>query len=321
MKLSFEQIRSVTVGAVRVERQPDGIHFHKCTQKQVDAWRALSATLGERALTTTGIRLDFHTNSKTLRFFPTSGEKFEVYLDGVLRQAFDGGALREAGSSAELSLTDALGGEVDSIRVTLILPSHSVGVLESVELEDGATLTPHAFDCKLLFIGDSITQGWEARYDSLSYAYRVSRFFNADSVIHGVGGGYFHETIFDSIPFDPDTVVISLGTNDFGHYKTQEEMRYQTAAFLSLIAMEYAGKKIFVISPIWRKNQQKTMGSFREARAIVIEEAERLGLCHIDGLSLVPPMSQFFPDGTLHPDDLGFSLYAENLIEQMLKKM
>ena len=321
MKLSFEQIQAVTVGAVHVEQQTDGIHFYKCTKKQLDAWHALSATLGERALTTTGIRLDFHTNSKTLRFFPTSGGKFEVYLDGVLRQSFDGNTLRQTGESAVLALTDALGGAVESIRVTLILPSHSVGVLGSVELDDGATLTPHQFDRRILFIGDSITQGWDARYDSLSYAHRVSRFFNADSVIHGVGGGYFHETIFDSIPFDPDTVVIALGTNDFGHYKTQEEMRYQTAAFLSSVAKEYAGKQIFVISPIWREAQEKPMGSFREARAIVIQEAERLGLYHIDGLSLVPPLPQFFQDKTLHPDDLGFGIYAESLIQQMLKKM
>ena len=320
MQLTFSQIQAITVGAVHMEQQSDGIHFFKCTQKQLDAWAALSAGLGERARTTTGIRLDFHTDSELLRFTVSSGGKFEVYLDNVLRRTFDGAALRESGVPAELSLTDALGGAVDSIRVTLIFPSHSVGVLESIELSDGASVTPHRFDRKILFIGDSITQGWDTVYDSLSYAYRVSRFFNADSVIHGVGGGYFHETVFDSIDFDPDTVVIALGTNDFGHYKTQEEMRAQTATFLSLIAKEYAGKRIFVISPIWREVQQKTMGSFREARSIVIEEAERLGLCHIDGLSLVPPLPQFFRDLTLHPDDLGFSLYAENLIEQMLSK-
>ena len=28
MKLSFEQIRSVTSGAVRIEQQEDGIHYH-----------------------------------------------------------------------------------------------------------------------------------------------------------------------------------------------------------------------------------------------------------------------------------------------------
>ena len=318
MKLTFEQIRSVTFGAVDMEQTAEGIRFYKCTKKQRMAWRALSEGLGQRALTTTGVRLDFHTTSDFVAFSTKGGKKFEVYVDDVLRRQFDCEALREAGEAARLELTDALGGKVAECRVTLIFPSHSVGVLDYVELEDGATVVPHQFDTKMLFFGDSITQGWDSTYDSLSYAWRVSRFFNAESVIHGVGGGFFHETLFDSIPFEPDRVIIALGTNDFGRYKTRDAMREQARLFLEKIAEEYAGKRIFVISPIWRTAQEKTMGSFREARQIVIDEAARLGLTHVDGLSLVPPLSEFYADGTLHPDDLGFSLYAEALIGQLM---
>ena len=319
MRLTEKQIRQLTVGAVEIERENDGYHFYKCTKKQRNAWYSMSQALGDRALTTTGIRLDFHTNSKTLAFFPTKGGKFEVLVDGVLRRQFHGEELRMAGTPACMELLDPLGERKELYRVTLILPSHSVGVLEYVELEDGAQIFPHEFDRKLLFIGDSITQGWDTSYDCMSYAWRVSLFFNANSIVHGVGGGRFDPTLVDQIDFDPDTVFTAFGTNDFGHFPTLDAMRHATRDFLTKIADMYADKRVVVISPIWREIQKKPMGSFREARQIVIDEAHLLGLLHIDGLSLVPPMPEFFADKTLHPDALGFSLYAEALLAQLIR--
>ena len=316
MRLTYEQICAVTFGAVKIERKEDGVHFLKCTQKQIDAWYRESETLGQRAETTTGIRLDFHTDSKKITFRAAAGNKFELHLDGILRKQFL--MNEEEDRAASFELTDPLGKFKDSVRVTLHLPSHEKGIIDWLELDDGATVTPHSFDTKMLFIGDSITQGWQSMTDTYSYAYRVSSFFNAESVIQGIGGAYFNENSFDSLPFDPDTVIVAYGTNDFGHYKTQDEMRAHVRAHLSLVAKEYAGKRIFVISPIWRGNQTKPMGSFAECRAIVAEEAESLGLMHIDGLSLVPPLPELFPNDLLHPNELGFSFYAENLIAKMM---
>jgi len=311
MRLTAEQIRAVTVGAVAITEAADGIHFEKCTQKQLDAWDAQREDLGARARTTTGVRLEFHTDSPTLSFGATVGNKFELYVNGIFRQQFH---LNDTDRRAEVRLTE---GEGEN-RVTLYFPAHESGVLEFVELADGATVQPHAFDRRILFVGDSITQGWESHYDSFAYAPRVSRFFNADSVIQGIGGAYFHESTFDKLPFDPDWVIMAYGTNDFGHYKSLDELRAHTSAHLSLIAEEYRGKRLIYISPIWRAKQEKTMGTFRQARAALIDEATRLGFEHIDGLTLVPSDLMLFTDG-LHPNELGFSFYAEALCRQLLK--
>lgn len=317
MRLTFDQIKAVAVGSLRTEQTGGGIKFAKCTQKQIDAWYRESEILGQRAETTTGVRLDFHTDSGSIAFCAPSGDKFELFIDGILRRQFKMNETENR--TARFDLTDPLGEKKASVRVTLHLPSHEVGVLDWIELDDGATVVPHKFDTKMLFIGDSITQGWQAMIDTYSYAYRVSYFFNAESVIQGIGGAYFNENSFDSLPFDPDTVIVAYGTNDFGHNKTQDEMRAHVRAHLGMIAEEYAKKRIFVISPIWRGVQVKPMGSFAECRAIVAEEAARLGLAHIDGLSLVPPLPELFPGDLLHPNELGFSFYAENLISQMQK--
>ena len=315
MNLTLQQIKEVTVGSLCTEAESDGIHFHKCTQKQVDAWSALNRGLGERAETTTGVRLDFHTDAKELTFTVGGKGKYELLINGLLREKF---VAEQAGDVFTAPLCDPLGEPLDEVRVTLCLPSHSVGILRELSLEGGTLLRPHAHARKILFLGDSITQGWDATFDSLSYAYRVSLALDVDSVIQGIGGAYFHETTLDTLPYDPDLVLVAYGTNDFGHYKTLDEFRTHVAAFLDRLVELYGTKRIMILSPIWRGHRDgKAMGSFPDCRATLIEQIKQRGLTHIDGLELVPPIPSLFADEYLHPNDLGFSLYAQNLIERL----
>ena len=77
MRLTFEELKIITVGAHAVEQNDDGtVSFYKCTKKQIKAWYECGGdTLGTRSETTTGIRLDFHTNSKNLSSFIFSSRK------------------------------------------------------------------------------------------------------------------------------------------------------------------------------------------------------------------------------------------------------
>jgi len=317
MTLTLEQIKSITFGAVEITEKNSSIRFQKCTKKQIDAFTALSATLGERTKATTGVRLDFHTSSKSFSLTASSGSKFDLYIDGTLTEHYRFGNTDEAHTIA-VPLTPKAG--TDSTRVTLYFPSHDrPAVVNSVVLDDGATLIPHKFDRKILFIGDSITQGWNTKYDSLSYAIRLSRMLNADSVINGIGGAYFDPSTFDSIPFDPDTVIVAYGTNDFSYRSTLTSLRENTSAFLAKVAKEYSGKKIYAISPIPRGDSDtvKPMGSFSECRQVEIEEIERSGITHVDGYSLISYNPDLYADA-VHPNDLGFSVIAEKLVELIL---
>ncbi len=317
MKLTFEQIRSVTVGAIKSEQRDGGIYLTRCTEKQVNSWADKSQAVHSNSKAATGVRLDFYTNSQNFTFKTLAGNYYEVMIDGMSVAQFK----TADGSVESIVLSDPLGHSKAEYRVTLVFPSHGpAAVLEYVEIDDGAYVRPCEYDCKILFIGDSITQGWNTSRDTYSYAYRVSSFFNANSVIQGVGGAYFHEDSFDHIDFDPDLVIVAYGTNDFGHYKTYEDLRLHSDAHLSLLANEYKGKKLVYLSPIWRDHREgKAMGTFEECRRILIETAEKYGFIHIDGLTLVPPLPSLFADEYLHPNDNGFSLYAENLIKKLQK--
>ncbi len=316
MRLTFEQIKAITVGALEIEQCNDGIHFYKCTESQRKFWMSVNDFLDRMSAGSTGVRLDFHTDSDNITFRLANGGKYELYIDGLLRYQYN---LNDA-EEITLRLNDPLGDELPKEkRVTLHFPSHGKGgILEYLELDDNSTVLPHTFDCKMLFIGDSITQGCGTKYDSLSFAYRVSDYFNADSVIQGLGGSGFREESVEKIPYDPDIILIAYGTNDFYCYKTYSEFQVHVSAFLDKIYELYSKKKVFVISPIWRFiDRERPIGTFQGCRKIVSDEAIKRSFIHIDGLSLVPPIPEFFQDGVLHPNDIGYSLYAENLIKQL----
>lgn len=313
-RLTFDEIKNITFGAVKITEEADGVHFFKCTDKQNEAWKALSEVLGTRALTTTGVHMEFYTDSKTLRFSFIQGGKFDIWIDGVLMHKINMNQFRDEGKIPEIAL-----GEGEK-RVMLALPSHSTGVLSFIEVDDGAFVRAAEFKTKMLFIGDSITQGYNADYDSLSFAYRTAMFFDAEYVIQGIGGAFYHESTFDEIPFDADTVIIAYGTNDFSRSKSIDEIYGHADKFLAQVKDYYAGKRLVALSPIWRADDQdRACGSFKQACDAVKKAAELNGFEVIDGMTLVPHITEFFKDAHLHPNDLGFGLYAENLIKALNK--
>lgn len=315
MILTLEQIKDVTVGASSIVKNDEGvIKFAKCTAKQVDAWYKLREILGQRAETTTGIRLDFHTDAKAIKITSATSHTYDLLINGVIVKHFSAAETKE--------LCYELPSENTDNRVTFVFPSHCVGALREVELDGATYVNRHDFDTKILFFGDSITQGHKSDYDSISYAYQTSFFFNADSMIQGIGGAIFHETTFDyEIPYDPDTVIIAYGTNDFGYYRTLDDLRAQVSGFLDHIKNKYGDKKVICLSPIWRGDDAtaKAMGMFSECRAVIVDEIAKRDFIHIDGYKLTPHDPWFYSDAYLHPNATGFGIYALNLIKELQK--
>jgi hypothetical protein len=97
-----------------------------------------------------------------------------------------------------------------------------------------------------------------------------------------------------------------------------EVLKNECAAYLDAVRSLYPHSKVFCISPIWRDGGERRLatGTLDECRAVIIEEAAKRGFVHIDGYSLVPHMNEYYTDG-LHPNDLGFALYGQNLVRQL----
>lgn len=154
MFLKDNEIKNITAGAVKIEKNDTGLRFYKCTDKQIKAWYDFGHDLGVRAESTTGIRLDFITNASKA-CFEVCGGKFEILINGLL-------------SKQEIIGDDFTGVQVElnckENRVTFLFPSHSIGMLKSVYINDGAEFRPTQFKNKFLFLGDSITQGWNMEF-------------------------------------------------------------------------------------------------------------------------------------------------------------
>lgn len=309
MRLTLKEIKSVTFGALHVWQNGDEIRFERCTEKQLAAWDAAEPMLGTRARFTTGVRLDFHTDATELSFLAKHGRKHDLLVDGKIV-----GRVREGVEKSPHTFSLPAGEK----RVTLVLPSNSRGSLAYLELNDGAAITPHTYRKKLLFFGDSITQGYNSEDDSGSFAWRLSLALDADSMIYGVGGGFFLPDAIDAFPdFTPDLVIVASGTNDFGHFQTADALFAAANETLARLAALYPDKPRVALTPIWRADlDEKTrpMGTFADCRATVARAARANGFAVIEGDALFPHDTSLFADGYLHPNGAGFAIYAERLL-------
>lgn len=311
MILSYEALSSVTFGAVRTGMDEDIYHPQKCTEEQLDAYLAHSGkVVYEWAHFTTGIRLDFYTDSSEFGFTAVSGVKWEVYLNGKLFSRF---LAENPDTHFSLSLPEG------ENRVTLIFPSHSCGKIKNVTLDDGASLKPKEFKKRILFYGDSITEGWNSELDSFSYTWQLTLHYDADAVNDAVGGSVFCPDVVQDIGFVPDLLLVSLGTNDLN--TPQDTLVSNVRETLSRLSRLYPNAKKAAVTPIWRDKirDQNPMESLTFIRKTITEASGEYGFHVIDGLTLVPHLPLLYEDRFLHPNDLGFVLYYRNLLEALEK--
>ncbi len=324
--LTYRQIAELLFGAEQIFITDEGISGSKYNPETLNHWKTLSDILYERALTTTGLRLDFETNSPYLILDVTG--KFEILRDGKLfastRAEKRIRTKEEAEDASNTVLRSKIKVDLDGQphRITVAFPSHQTGVIHSMTVDADAVILPHNYREKFVFYGDSITQGWNSKVDISSYAWRTGVYFDADFRIYGVGGAYFDGGIFE-IPadFDPDRVFIAYGTNDFSHFKTLEDLRNAMSAFVDKAVAAYGAEKILGILPPWRYDKwEAAMGNFDQCRALILEEYEKRGIAVFDALQATPHGSGFFAD-PLHPNAAGFACYARALIEAMEERM
>ena len=311
MRFDLDAIKAITVGALDVFEENGGFSFLKMTEKQSQRFREFSETLYERSLTTTGIRLDFHTDSPYLRFAVLSSGRYEIALDGLLSPD---NVIRESGCAYEVALPK----DGATHRVTLYLPSHSCGSLAYLELADGSKCERHIFDRKILFLGDSITQGWNAEYDSLSFAYQTSEILNAESMIQGVGGAFYDAGFVGEIGFSPDSVIVAYGTNDANRVKKLDEFEEICSRYFERVKALYPSSTLYVITPIWRQDYDlpRPYGHVRLISESIARIADSYRAKVIDGMTLMPHLPCMMAD-VLHPNALGFSLYAKALVQAL----
>jgi lysophospholipase L1-like esterase len=268
-----------------------------------------------------GVRLAFWTNSCSLtlsaELWPDLsgiGSGFDVCEDGVLIAHLGGESKEVKGLCTALSKGEHL--------VEIYFPWSKGVTLQELCLDDGATFVPHHRKYRLLSFGDSITHGALATHPSLTYTERLASLLDADLDNRGIGGDHFSAGLAELEPVEnPDIVTVAYGTNDWSHWGACFDE--ECPCMIKNLATRYPDAEIFVISPIWRGDWDRKGSMDRrlpDLHQTICEYASSYpNVKVINAWNFVPHLSDFFGDGHLHPNDLGFGLYAECLYREIVK--
>lgn len=333
MLLNIAQIRSITLGAERIEEKSDGIHFSRFTQEQDALYSHRSEAQYLRSQSSSGIQFRFVTDSRTMHLqtnlLPGSNRSFfafDIYVNGNKIGSldnYDGKAMPPLYPSVqfplgvfskEFSLGD---GEKE---VCVYFPWSVKTVLKAFALDDGAFVKPVKPSKTMLCFGDSITQGYDAAYPSSKYITKLANMLDAQEYNKAIGGEiFFPELSATKESFVPDYITVAYGTNDHARC-TKEEFLHNCTEFFRNIEKNYPDVPVFVITPIWCKTPgaNKPLGEHKNLdTAIRAITAEFPNVTTIRGYDFVPHDEAFFADAHLHPNDAGFDHYFENLAKEI----
>ena len=319
MKADFELIKNITQGATGIFETGKGWCFDRMTPQERAHYDSIPQ-LKRNARADAGIKLEFRTDASSLKIsgsWVISSSRTWGYIDimvnGVI-VAHEGS--EDLNADPDFNITLPL--DEGDKRIAVYFPNLAHLHLQQLELSGATFVDPVKHRRTLLAFGDSITQGYDARFPSMSYAHLISERLDAELFNVAVGGDRFNPDLLKTPRTPkPSLITIGYGTNDWV-MSTKEELEQNSKAFFKRLSSLYFGIPQIVILPLWRSNIGTTtaVGTFWEMREIICRNCQTYPDVRIvDGLPLVPNVSECFADKTLHPNDLGFTFYARNLLD------
>ena len=318
MLISNNELKKYITGAV-CYKEEDGLIPCRFTNEKVESTQE-DIVRKLRQLTSSGIKIDFYSDTESINFnyvayveFSTRLYKwyyFDVYADDalVLHQGEKEVTTDRAG---KISLKLKEGRK----RITIYLPGSCAVKISDFTIDDGSIIECVQYDKNVYFFGDSITHTAYLDFPSLNYANIISNRFNYNSVNLAIGGDIFkkdHLTYFSD--FKPDIIYVAYGTNDWCHVNDTCPERIEE--YFSELNSLFENSDVRVILPIWRgdiNDYRELKYSFEDVRNIIRKEAEKYDFSVYDGFNFVPHIDKLFYDKYLHPNEMGFSFYADSL--------
>ena len=171
---------------------------------------------------------------------------------------------------------------------------------------------------KLIFIGDSITQGMTCSSPSKSYAAILADKLDADWTNLSLGGAEMRlELGKAALDYDWHTAVVAYGVNDWGHKRPLIDFVRHVRGMLENLSQRNG--KVYIITPLpfmmkESLNTDTPLESYRQCIRDAAADFPQVQV--IEGTTLLPADERFFVDG-VHPNDEGMQLLAENLFRNM----
>ncbi len=313
MKLSNEELKKYYWGAYSFKETEDGyLQAFQYTDEQMDYFKKASDFWYERCFASTAKTLEFVTEGTKFSFdykiiWEGSQDSFELAVDGLITQICYVKDMEKEGK-LEFCLPEGCK------SVIVYLPADATVVIKNFEID--AEMDKVNKNAKVLWLGDSITQGFGPLRSSCTYVSVANRILNYDIVNQGIGGYVYDKySLMKMEGYTPDKLIVSLGTNQFGCETMDDIEQYYERLF------EIYGKDIPVlcIIPIWRgdvENGEPTLIKFCENLKKIVARYSNIQM--VEGWKLVPHLPEYFLD-KLHPNQLGAEVYGRNLVAEIQK--
>jgi len=297
-------------GITSLKYTASGVVPQRLPQAAIDFCTALEDVKGARARGGAGVRLQAHTNTRKL------GIKLHVLsknADNCIMTLIDStGKCEHRQFTEDTELNWDLPENND--KITLFFPWQAEIEIIDVLISSGAYFHPaiEVSPRKLIFIGDSITQGMESAYPEKSYAALVAQKLGVDFNNCGVGGLKMEpEFVQKSLCGAFDIAFLAFGVND-ASLKTPLPLFAENCRRSLEILTGSMVKKIFMLLPLYWPDED-TPGILDEYRDILRDSARDFrNIEIIDGKRLLPHDRKYFADG-VHPNADGMEIIAKNI--------
>ena len=309
MQLGNGELKKIYFGAYFFEETKDGyLQAFQYSKAQMDYFRKAFDFWYDRCMASTAKTLEFVTEAEKIAFeykiiWMGSPDSFEVAVDGLVEKIW---YVKDMPKEGKIECTLPGGKKA----VTVYLPADATVLIRRFETD--APVAPARKNEKVLWLGDSITQGFGPLRSALTYVSVANRLLNYDILNQGIGGYvYDKNSLMKMEGYAPDKIIVALGTNQYGS-KTMEAVEefYET-----LIGIYGSRIPILCVSPLWRGDSPEgipTLESFCEKVKKIAGRYPNVTV--VDGFKLVPHLPEYFLDN-LHPNCLGAETYGRNPVE------
>lgn len=317
MKINLLEQSDLLWGASQLIADEDGFYPARMTEELTEHYSTTEAFC-DRAACTGGIRVSFYSDSDFIAIGLRYGVscrpvfKADLVIDRMECITFGPDEFQE-----NFYFSTGLSGSGER-RIDIFLPYSAEVRIEFIEVDDDSVIRPvESREHKMLFIGDSITQGMTASSPSRIYATMLGEALDVDYQNIAVGGAKMEGKVGElALEIDWDMALVAFGVNDFACSFPPETVKAETELMLKNLTQR-ENASIFVVTPVaWvgRTEPNEHNLALDDYRALIKETAEKFpGVQVIDGCELVPDDAAYFVDN-VHPDDLGFRSYCDNLL-------
>ena len=275
-------------------------------KKQMGYFKKASDFWYERCSASSAKTLEFRTAATRLSFdykivWMGSPDSIELEIDGLVSRIV---YVKDIEKEGKLTF-DLPAGEKNAV---IYLPADATVYVRDFEINDA--FVPAQKSEKVLWMGDSITQGFGPLRSAETYVSVANRLLRYDILNQGIGGYvYDKNALVEMDGYRANKIIIAMGTNQYGTESMKEiEEYYERLKDL------YGDTKVLSVTPIWRGDSPDglpTLASFCRKTKAICEKYENITV--VEGFRLIPHLPEYFLDN-LHPNQLGCEVYGRNLV-------